>query len=410
MSKKFLRSIVAASLILATTIAPSPLHASDHGDAPAVAGDQAADIADLYFFREKDVSSTESDHVVIVGTFRGFIVPAEALNFTVFDPTIKYRFQIENTEDEKPDAFIDVTFSEKLESASKEQTATVVISGAAGIKGKFTAKTAKATLDATIPANYFPTTAQKLKDAKSGADSQIEFFAGEVDDPFFFDIPGFVRFRDAVLRGEATAGNFLSRGRDSFAGYNLLTVAFKLPASLLKNAKSTNTTKFGANFLAQRRSERVVKGRVVGAGAFATLDRIGVPAVNVALVPFARKNEYNGGTTIDDKKGKFIGSIGATLTSLGTHPDNITALAGFLAEGDFLRLDTTVSTAFGASGRKPADDVIKTLLTIISNSNETQATLDDSVGANDVSFSTTFPYLGLPHLPLDTGSDDKTRN
>src|SRR5690348_3482263 len=111
MSKKLLRSLCAASLSLAGTIAP--LHASDHGDAPAVAGDQAADIADLYFFREKDVSANNTENVILVGTFRGFIVPGEAVNFTVFDPTIRYRFQIENTGDEKPDAFIDVTFKEK---------------------------------------------------------------------------------------------------------------------------------------------------------------------------------------------------------------------------------------------------------------------------------------------------------
>jgi hypothetical protein len=74
------------------------------------------------------------------------------------------------------------------------------------------------------------------------------------------------------------------------------------------------------------------------------------------------------------------------------------------------------------NGRTPADDVVKTLLTIISNANEAgpPTTFDDNVPANEVAFETNFPYLGLPHQPLarvpndptlpDTNVDDTTRN
>jgi len=54
--------------------------------------------------------------------------------------------------------------------------------------------------------------------------------------------------------------------------------------------------------------------------------------------------------------------------------------------------------------------VVKTLLTIISNANESGMTLDDSVTSNEVPFATVFPYLGLPHQPTIPGGDDQTQN
>jgi hypothetical protein len=416
-----LRHALSVTALCAFTFTPTFItRASDHADGPTVAGDQGADLADCYFFTDPG----DPTKVVLINTVRGFIVPGEAGNFAIFDSAIRYRFQIENTDDAKPDAFIDVTFSEKDTAAP--QVATVVFSGAGfpDLKGPFTGDATAAGLGATPPggANYFPDPAQKLKD-KSGTTSDVDFFAGETDDPFFFDIPGFSRFRTKVLANDPTAGAELGRGRDTFAGYNVLTIAFRLPKTLLKNTKpgATNETKFGLNVLAQRRTEHTSKGRKIGVGAFKTVDREGLPAVNALLVPLALKNAYNGATTIDDSKGKFAEAIVGSLTALGTSQANIELLAGLaVTKGDILRLDTSAATGF-PNGRLPADDVVKTYLTIISNSNEAQppTTLDDNVPANEVAFETRFPYLGLPHQPLprsgppelpDANVDDQTRN
>jgi hypothetical protein len=387
------------------------LRASDHADGPTVAGDQAADLADCYMF----VDPLDATKLVIINTVRGFIVPGEAVNFVVFDSTIKYRFQIENTGDARPDAFMDVTFSEKMANEAgvpQPQTATVVFSGSAfGLPGKYTGTTVNPSLATTPPANYFPNPPQKLKD-KSGADSPVEFFAGETDDPFFFDIPAFSRFRTKVLAGDANAANELQRGRDTFAGYNVLTIAFRVPIALLKSTKSAaaSDTKFGVNVLAQRATERTSRGRKIRTGAFKTVDREGLPAVNALLVPLNFKNAYNGATTLDDADEDFAGPIVAGLKALGTSDANIGVLAGLaVANGDILRIDTTQPSAF-PNGRAPADDVVKTLLTIISNANGSQTTLDDNVPANDKPFEAVFPYLALPHQPRLPNEDDQTRN
>ena len=254
------------------------------------------------------------------------------------------------------------------------------------------------------------------------------FFAGVVDDPFFFDIPAFNRFVKSVLSGSPDATVF-NRGRDSFAGYNNLAIVLSVPAELVTpTAKGTNVNHvLGMAGRTQRRSESFKSnGDVKSAGSFRNVDRMGIPAVNTALIPFAKKNAYNAASGVDDAKGKFASDIIGTLTALGTDTNYQAILASVaVAKGDFLRLDLTVSNdgdgrglpplaeaAAFPNGRRPTDDVIDILLTLIANGSQ----LGDNVDANDVPFRTTFPFLAPPQQPRENPtigvvlSDDNTRN
>jgi hypothetical protein len=148
------------------------------------------------------------------------------------------------------------------------------------------------------------------------------------------------------------------------------------------------------------------------------IDRLGVPLISFALVPFARKDEYNSATTQDDAAGRFNSDIVATLTALQTGNTSIATLRSLaVTKGDILRLDLTVpntGTSGGnngpakfPNGRRLADDVIDTLLTLINNGNA----LSDNVNANDVPLQNTFPFFALPQQPRNSGViDDNTRN
>ena len=115
-------SVVAVAATLFGSLGGIPAaRAADHGDAPNVAGDQAGDLADVFVFLDPN----DNTKLVIVGTFRGFIVPCEAVNFGVFDHTTTYRFEIENTGDARADQTIDVNFSPEGPAATEAQTATV---------------------------------------------------------------------------------------------------------------------------------------------------------------------------------------------------------------------------------------------------------------------------------------------
>lgn len=374
--------------------------AADHGDAPNVAGDQNADLGDTYVFLDPN----DNTKLILATTFRGFIVPGEANNFVIFDNTTTYRLEIEQTGDTRADMTIDVSFSPKGSAATEPQTATVTLSGRP--KRTFTAPTTVATL-AAAPLQPTITT-----DSATG----IAFFAGEVDDPFFFDIPGFARFTASVRAGAADPTQ-LARGRDTFAGYNILTFALSIPLDLVRGEAGNNT--IGINTIALRKSQRLSKtGALTGGGRGKQYDRAATPGVNAVLVPFGRKNEHNVATPRDDAAGRFAADIVATLTALGTNEANIGVLAGIaVTNGDIQRINLSIAnTGTGGgtnpeaafpNGRRLQDDVIDTILTLVANGTD----LGDSADANDLPFRDTFPFFAPPHQPRAAGTvDDSTRN
>jgi hypothetical protein len=526
----FTRGVVAfLAVVLVVTLALSPsaaLRAADHGDGPAASNDPAADIGDMYLFLDPN----DNSRVVMEMTARGFLVPSEASNMGIFDPSVAYRFVLETTGDPIPDGMITVTFSPRT-SNTVPQTATITMVMGTTTVFSFTAPATNPSINATPPVRTITT------DPTSG----VSFCAGEVDDPFFFDIVGFNRFVASVLAGAPDPTQF-NRARDSFAGYNTMSIALSIPKTLLT---STNNTlgMYGTTLRASRHFDPSLinvstRGRVdVGAnvliggfiisgaspkkvivrglgpslaalgvsgtlanpllniynsagtilatndnwqdtqaaeitasghqptnanesavvitlnpgpytailsgvngqagvglievydlnagtpgsidfGQLTVVDRMATPAVNVALIPFAKKDAYNQATPQDDAAGLFANDIVATLTALGTNSTNIGILAGIaVTNGDYLRLNMSTANSgpgggnnAGAgfpNGRRLADDVIDTLLFFIAN----QTPLGDNVNANDVPLHDTFPFFGDPQQPRANGVvDDNTRN
>src|SRR5215475_11600982 len=239
-SKKIAILTVALCMILA--LAPTPkIGAADHGDGPGVGVDRSADINDVYLFLDPN----DNTRAVMMLTVCGFIVPGEAVNFGIFDHNLRYRFEIESNGNATPDGFIDVTFSEKATSGATPQTATIKST----FFRTFTAQTTNPNLNATAPEPVVTT------DQNTG----ITFFAGLVDDPFFFDIPAFSRFVSSVLAGQPNPG-FFNRARDSFAGYNTLSIALSVPVSLLRSRLHIKNDTIGLFCRTQRRANLVSHG------------------------------------------------------------------------------------------------------------------------------------------------------
>lgn len=402
-TKKYAAALTALTLILSVLLTPATwTKAADHGDSPSNANDRAADLGDSFLFLDPN----DNTKVIMMTTVQGFIVPGEAVNFALFDNKVRFRFELEVNGDAAPDHFIDVTFSEKVLAANNPQTATIVST----FFPSFTANTTPSNLTATVPTPTITT-----------SNAGISFFAGQVDDPFFFDIPAFGRFIASVNAGTPDPTQF-QRGRDTFAGYSTLAIAFSIPITLitpLLKAQAGNL--LGLDTRTARRQAASLTSRPFRGSPLFTytdVDRDGNPAVNVALVPYARKNEYNLASTVDDAAGRFASDIVATLTRLGTNQTNIGVLAGVaVAKGDFLRMNLSLAnTGTGGgtnagsgfpNGRRLGDDVIDTILTIIANGTP----LGDNVNANDVPFRDTFPFFAPQPQPFATGTiDDRTRN
>ncbi|MGH8474829.1 MAG: DUF4331 family protein [Methylococcales bacterium] len=364
-------------------------------------------MADVYAFMDPN----DNTKAILAFDVHGFIVPGENGNLGGFDHDVLYRFNIDYTGDAIPDKFIKVRFSAQT-SRSNPQTATVTVINANGPKGRiqFTAPTTVSSSTADIAPIPLVITAP----------SGISFFAGLTDDPFFFDIPAFNRFVASVLAGTADV-SLLSRGRDTFAGYNVQMIALSVPIGLFQGPPPVGAPIIGvsATTLRHRNVHYSNQGDPLVSGNRVPIDRMGVPAINTVLIPFARKNEYNRATTVDDAAGTFVTDIVNTLTALGTDGAHIGILASVaVTGGDQLRLDPFIAntgaqggTNAGAgfpNGRRPTDDVIDTILFLVTNQG---LTTGDHVNANDVPFRDSFPFFAASRQPFPAGTlDDNTRN
>lgn len=393
----FLLLVGMVSLNLLLT--PALVAAADHADSTSVADDPGADLGDAFIFLDPN----DNSKVVLSMTFAGFIVPTEQLNLGYFSDSVTYRFEIENTGDAVPDRFIDVQFSPQT-SRTTPQTAYVYLNGLKQGTPSFTAPTTLPTLNPQP--NPFVVT--------NNTPNKALFFAGLADDPFYFDIAGFGRFTSSVLAGNPDPSR-LQRGRDSFAGYNIHVIAVELPAASLRGSNG-DIVGLNAVTLRSKATGRATPD-VRASGLLYQVDRAATPAVNTALIPFSRKNEFNNATTAEDAHGQFAGSIVGTLQALGTSASNINILASVaVANGDILRLNTAIpnpSVGFGErattpsyvgfpNGRRTGDDTIDVLMYFITNQ---AITTGDNVNSNDKPLQNTFPFFGTPHQPLNSGVD-----
>ena len=237
----------------------------------------------------------------------------------------------------------------------------------------------------------------------------IQFFAGEVADPFFFDLTAFSLFIKSCQGGSPDTSQF-TRARNSFSGYNVLAIAIELPLALVQG---TNGAVVGADFLTQRHAiQEVTSDGTVGMGGYKTVDRIGNPAINVALIPFNDKDKYNGGTPHGDAALHFAGDILTTVKELGLGTLNYGPSVETLVYlefdyGDILKLNPSVTAGY-PNGRLLTDDTITTILTVLNNGNATSDNVTQEVTPQMV-----FPFVALPYQPQAKGATigaDDTQN
>ena len=402
-NKKIALAALALTVALAIQLMPpTRIKASDHIDSPSITHDRSSDIADMYAF----VDPNDNSKVVLLLSTQGFVVSGEHFGMAIFDHNIRYRFEIENTGDAKPDTYIDVLYAPGLGRVTTQMATIELPDGK-----KFTAPTTASTQE------YASVEPVVTNDAATGA----SFYAGVSDDPFFLDDTGANRFVASSIANPGRPDKKLlgERGRDTYAGFNTMITAVSVPAAMLRG-KSGNV--IGINAVTQRKRNQRVEddGEVKASGDWITVDRSGTPLVNNGLVPPPRKNQYNSATTEDDAKGMFQADLVKSLKGLGTDDAHIAMLAkGAVEKGDILRLDLSVPNkgaqggnnpngGFGKmGGRRLQDDVVDMTFTIINNG----MPMGDRVDGNQVPFRNSFPFVANAIQPFRPGSgaEDQTR-
>jgi hypothetical protein len=405
---KFNRGLVLAAL---AATAPLSVQAADHAESLQVIRSLGGDIADVFAFMDPN----DASRVVVAFDVRGFIVPGENSNISPFDERTLYRFEIENTGDARSDKRIDVIFDAQTSRSAPQMAHINIYNRRGGGSIRFDAPTTVASATAAVAPAPVITTDPR---------SNVTFFAGMREDPFFFDIPGFNRFTASATSGKADP-SLLTRGRDTFAGYNVQMIALSMPVSVLLGSAGPNIGVSGVTYQTTfpslfRNTKIDANNRsIVFSNPFLEqIDRMGNPVINTVVIPFLRKDEFNSATPEADANGVFVNDIVTSLKNLGTNDANIGVLASIaVTRGDYLRLNTSLANKGRGggnnevgfpNGRRPGDDTIDTVISVVTNG---AITTGDNVNANDAVLLDVFPFFGTPNQPRVTGVvDDNTRN
>jgi hypothetical protein len=333
--------------VLARPAAEGADHLDDAGLTPP-GGDLALDVTDLYAFRSPECS----DCTVFVVGLNPLTDPG--VN-AAFSRRGSYKVRI----DTDGDAVQDMTFDARF--------------GRQGARGMQRFKVKLRQVDGpdstivrrrdgrTTPVGEMPAAIQ--------GELGIRAFAGMADDPFFFDLPGFLNL-DFCATDPAP---------DTFAGTNVTVLVLEVPNAVLAG----EGTDIGVWVETHRGGRQI--------------DRMGRPAINTVFIPTnplepdepSMKRAFNESSPARDRM-TFRGEVLDTLEIFyGAGSADAAGLADFLLP-DILTLDVGDPSGF-PNGRRPVDDVIDVELGLVTGG----AIVSDCVDGNDVPFSNDFPYLGL---------------
>ena len=396
---------VAGAIVLAAFLidraGPPAAGAADHLDAPGLTppgGSVQTDITDVYAFRSPvhpantvlalNVNGVASAGEAAPGPDRPF---AQAIPLVKTSSPVTYNLHVDNNGDAVTDVNIEVAFG-----APKAD-------GSQGMRVKLTGSNGEEQLEGASTA--FGATPVINRGAGG-----ITAFAGRRDDPFFFDLVGFLNILDLGHRSLVGCGSPTSHPeRNFFAGRNVSSIVLEVPSRLL-TAGSPKIGVWGSTNVPGLQIDRM--GRPAIATVFITNNPI--PPDRVVDEKSSAKSSYNHASPEDDIDPTFIVGNNETIrqevvdtlqflfslndltTGLGGTDDpsddaaKISGLADFLLP-DILTFDTSSSAGF-PNGRRLNDDVIDTELGLV-----TEGFVTTDCVANDSTFLSTFPYLGKPN-------------
>ncbi|MCL1466670.1 DUF4331 domain-containing protein [Argonema galeatum] len=341
------------------------LRASDHDDGEVDTKGRNLNLTDLYVFRERDQNpnAAEGDLVFIMNSNPRSVARQQYY----FSSTARYEFKVTRIANNdaaatgQSNVVLRFEFSPPNPRGQQNITVTAIRDGA----------TATAQNLRTTPLNTAP-----IANQVSLGGSTLSVFAGLREDPFFFDVEQFFRVR-AGLAGIGPSVGFRSPGLDFTGGYNVNTIAVRVPRQFLQAGTPVTTFDVWQTISARRPD-----------GTYAQVERLARPAVNEGLVltndflnalngvgPDFEAAALAGQQPAARIAGPIVGEAKRTLLALGNSDARATSLLGAFLP-DVMRIDTTQPSGYGNAlngrgspirGRLIRDDVIDITLSVLSN-------------------------------------------
>jgi hypothetical protein len=413
-----LGALCLAGLLAAGLVTADPAFASSHREAPGVAGTPRVDTTDVYAFLSPDKANT----VTLIANWLPFSEPTGGPNFYTFDDDAWYDIVVDTDGNAQPDVIYRWDFTTRVRNGNSFLYNTGPVRSLADPNlnvvqtydvtefrdGKWrTLVKGAVAAPSNVGKASMPDYASLRRQAVRSAGGK-DVFAGQADDPFFLDLRVF-----NLLYG----GDLSEAGNDSLAGYNVNSVAIRVPVSELGGSKNvigvfSRTSKQDAD------------------GHYRAVSRLGNPLVNEVVIPIKEKDRFNASVPADD--GRFLKFVTnpelpkvvekVLKVKAPAEPRNdlvqvfLTGVPGLnqparVTPSEQLRLNLSPFAGQKGSrlgviggdkngfpnGRRLTDDVVDIALQVVEGELVGSPNdLGDKVDRNDVSFERSFPYLGLP--------------
>ena len=439
--------ILGLSAIFVVTLAMMPGQASSHREAPLTSQDPTADNTDTYAF----VSPDAPDTVTLIANFIPFQDPDGGPNFYPFDPNVVYEIHIDNN----GDAVEDITYQWRFTTEVRNPATFLYNTGAVttlddpdlnvrqfyrltridGPRRTGTVRELSGRLPVPPP-NIGPRSTPNYGAIGGGVQAfgtNSHVFAGQRDEGFYVDLAVF----DLLGLGSGLV-------EDSTAGFNVSTLAIRVPKSDLSRSNATPTSATDPNAIigvwstASRFATRTLSaGAQSHTGALVQVSRLGNPLVNEAVIDLARKDVFNAieptsdAAALDRVTDPEVPKLLKLIFNVDSPPAPrndlvtifLTGIPGLnqpanVRASEQLRLNMAIPPSASPNrlgvlggdlagfpnGRRVGDDVLDIVLQAAAGATPLTPAflrspnngLGDAVDRNDVPYLTTFPYLGGP--------------
>ncbi len=390
-------SALALVILAALLITPRLLVASNHDDGEMDLKGRALHTTDFFVFREQDQNpSAGAGDLVFIMNVNPRSLPRQEYYFST---AAQYDIHVTRVSDKdatptgKTDAMLRLEFAEPAKDGSQAIKLTAVRDGVT--------KAAAGVLRTTpLAAAGSPIVTRATIDGAS-----FSVFAGLREDPFFFDVEQFFKVRAGAL-GMGPKVAFRNPGYDFTAGYNVLSIAVRVPRAWLQGTTSMTvfdawcTITIGGKQIARLGRPAIGEGLLTTTAYQNALNGVGPDFESAALA---------GKKTEADAAGPIVAEAKKTLMAFGNDDKRATALiVAFLP--DVLRIDTTGPSGYAAAlnakgspvrGRKIMDDVIHITLSVVTNNAVTTDNVSyagpNGGGTAHQPLRNAFPYLADPN-------------
>ena len=312
--------------LLPALVLAAPAVASSHREAPGIAKDPVADNTDVYFFRDP----TNPTRLVMISNWIPLEEPAGGPNFSHFEETIRYEFNVDSDGDGLEDIVYRLEFTRNVRNGNTflQNTGAVLQPTDATQNVYYTYKISKCLgpspnqSSCTVlgnnlleaPNNVGPKSFPNGYDTGSGIPNTLSYavddntlvFAGPRADGFFVDLGmvfDLINFRPGTLPGN------MGGGVNSLAGYNTHSIAISVPIQNLTANHTAPTDPTDPNAIVSmwsstwRRQTTTLSASgapPAGTGAWVQVSRLGNPLINEVIIPLGQKDKFNATQPVDD--------------------------------------------------------------------------------------------------------------